>query len=134
MQNADYPGRRAAIVIIVGGAVAGVVLLAATGHFRPQFEHWVQQDPRPRATMVIAIAAVATVGPLLAAAVYLWTLAHRVDRSGQYPPPAWQSLRDAGVQTGAVAIRRATQIRLLASVLAFAAVILTVVLWRLVTL
>jgi hypothetical protein len=134
LSTADASGRRAAIVIIVAGVVAGVLLLAVAGRFRPQFEQWVQRDPRPRATLVITVAAVATVGPLLAAAAYLWTLAHRVDRSGQYPPPGWQSLRDIGVQTGAVAIRRARQVRLLASVLALAAAILTVVLWMLVAL
>lgn len=122
------------MAIVIVGAVTGVLMLMAAARFRPQFEEWVEQDPRPRATLVIVIAAVATVGPLLAAAAYLWTLAHRVDHSGQYPPPGLLSLGDVGVQTGALAVRRAKQVRLLASVFALAGAVLAVVLWRLVAL
>lgn len=133
VHKADPPSRRAAIAILISGALVGASLLAAADRFRPRFERWVEEDPRPRATMVIAIAAIATIGPILGVATYLLRLARRVDRSGRYPPPGVRLLHDVEVQTGSEALRRARQIRLFALLLALAAMLLALLLWSLVS-
>lgn len=69
--------------------------------------------------------------PLVALAVYLWSLGARVLRAGQFPPPGYRVIRDTPVVGGQAAVLRGRAFRALALCLGGGAVLLWLFLWRL---
>jgi hypothetical protein len=82
----------------------------------------------PDARLVGVLLTVGTSVPLLVFAGYVWHLAGRVRRAGQYPPPGLRVIRPMAPLTGSAATRR---MHVLAGTLAAAAVMLVILLWRL---
>ena len=68
------PGTHRPIALVAWccSTIAGALLIWLAGRYRPAFETWVSADPRPRATITIAVMGVLTSGPLLGLAVYFW--------------------------------------------------------------
>ena len=65
--------RTIALVAWCCSTIAGALLIGLAGRYRPAFELWVSADPRPRATITVAVMGALTSGPLLGLAVYFWS-------------------------------------------------------------
>ena len=134
MQKADSAARRAALMMVGSGAVAGVVLISLGNLLRPAFEGWLEADPRSRFRTVAVALVSLTSGPLLVFASYMWHLGGRIRRAGRYPPLGFMIVRDTPVLTGAGARRRGRVLQMLGGVLAAAALLLAALFWRLASL
>ena len=95
--------RRLTVGIVVAGAIAGALLIGIAQRWRPEFEAWVAADPYRRVRLMLAALGLATSGPLLIVAGVLW-------RSG--------GGRSRGSRAAALA-------------LTVAAIVLSLILWRL---
>jgi hypothetical protein len=69
--------RRLRIVIVVLGAIVGATLIALFNTNEAELRAWVEEDPRPRARVVVSALAVAVSGPVLACSAYLWFVDRR---------------------------------------------------------
>lgn len=130
-QKADPAARRAAIAIVGGGTVVGVVLIAVAKRYRPEFEAWIEEDINASVRLVVVALTVLASGPTLGLAFYLWRLGASVVRADRYPPPNLRLMHDTVVVTGPGARRRGRLMQLLATVLGLAAVLLAFFMWRL---
>lgn len=109
VQPADPRARRAALLIIAVGFVAGVVLLWGLEAGQPAVARWLREDPArtaARAQLLLAGLAVATSGPALAAGAYLWRLGSRIVAAERFPPPGLRMVQETLVLTGAAARSR----------------------------
>jgi multisubunit Na+/H+ antiporter MnhB subunit len=134
IQRADPAARRISLLTVGCVAVAGLVLIALAGSVRPELQSWLQREPRARLRLVMVVLVSMTSAPLLGFAVYFWRLGQRIRRADRYPPPGYRVTRDTPVVTGHAAQGRGQLVQFLAAVLAAAALILTALLWRLVSL
>jgi hypothetical protein len=74
------PAIAARVAIVVVGAAAGAVMIAAWTYVKPSLEAWLREDPQQlerRARIVILIVSAFISGPALAFAVYFWRLGAR---------------------------------------------------------
>ena len=133
-QPADPDARRTILVIVGVATVAGALLIGAAMRFRPALESWLQQDPRGRLPMVVAVMMLLSAGPVLALSAYLWSLGRRAIRARRYPPPGLRVTRDTPVLSGGAAERLGRALQIFAGVLALVAVVLVFFLWRLMAL
>src|SRR5262245_23422753 len=69
--------RRLRIVIVVLGAIVGATLIALFNTNEAELRAWVEEDPRPRARVVLFALSVAVAGPVLACSAYLWFVDRR---------------------------------------------------------
>ena len=122
--------RRVALAIVVVGAVAGALAIAAVEHWRPELDAWLRRDPSSSSTALMLAALIAGL-PALATAAWLWAYGSRVARTAMYPAPGGALLRDTRVLTGTSAVRRGRLIQALAAVLWTTGVLLIAALWRL---
>ena len=83
-----------------------------------------------RVKLVFLLSAVVLSAPLLAFAVYLWSLGANVLRARQFPPPGYRVMRDTPVIGGRAAVSRGRAFKLLALCLGIASVLLWLLLWR----
>jgi hypothetical protein len=127
VRKADPAARRRAILLVAGGALAGTLLIAAGALFRAPLLEWLQSEPR----LLLLLMAAALSGPLLLLAAHLWSLGTRVLQARQFPPPGHRVIRDTPVVAGPAAISRGRGLKALALVLGVAAVLLSLLLWRL---
>src|SRR5688572_19353929 len=67
-----------------------------------------------RARVAFLALAALLLAPLLAFAVYLWSLGGRVLRAQEFPPPGLRVIRDTAVLTGARAVSRGRLLKVLA--------------------
>jgi len=130
-QKADPHSRRAAVAIVGGGTIVGVILITVARRFRPEFEAWLKEDLSDRLIFVVVTMTILTTGPLLGLAAYVWHLGRRVLRAERYPPPGLRVIHDTPVVTGPAARRRGRWLQLYAVVLGLAALLLVFFIWRL---
>ena len=83
-----------------------------------------------RARVAFLALAALLLAPLLAFAVYLWSLGGRVLRAQEFPPPGLRVLRDTAVITGARAVSRGRLLKVLAVSCAIGCAVLGFLLWR----
>lgn len=126
----DPRGRRVALAVVVVGAVAGALAIAAVEHWRPELDAWLRRNPSSSSAALVLVALVAGL-PSLAAAAWLWAYGARVARAAMYPAPGGALLRDTRVLTGPSAVRRGRVIQALAALLWMTGVLLIAALWRL---
>ncbi|HEY6863312.1 MAG TPA: hypothetical protein VI319_05390 [Burkholderiales bacterium] len=126
----DPRGRRVALAVVVVGAVAGALAIAAVEHWRPELDAWLRRDPSSSSSALVLAALIAGL-PSLAAAAWLWAYGARVARTAMYPAPGGALLRDTRVLTGPSAVRRGRLIQALAALLWMTGVLLIAALWRL---
>jgi hypothetical protein len=118
-------------MIVAGGTVVGIVLIAIADDLRPGFEAWIKQDVGARSRIVFGALTLLTAGPALAAAAYCWRLGRRIVRTGRFPPPGYRVVRDTPVVIGDAAARWGRLVQTLAAVIGTAGVFLAFFLWRL---
>ncbi len=127
--KADPASRRTAVVILCGGAVVGATLIGLARLFRPDIEAWVTADPESRIRVLFGVLTICTSGPVLGLSIYLWRLAQKTIRAGQYPPPGSRFTRDPPVATGESAQKLGRTFKVLAVGLGSTAVLLATLLW-----
>jgi uncharacterized membrane protein YqjE len=130
IRRADPTARRQALWILAIGVMIGALLIVN----RVVLIEWLASDHREfprRLTLVLAGVAVLYVVPLVACAIYIWTLGTRAVRTREFPPKRMRVLRDTRVVVGRAAIARGRVAQALALALAGAALVLALSLWRL---
>ena len=131
IQKADPKARRNALALVVGGAVAGVVLISVATDLRPALTGWIEEDPDARLRIVLAVMTALAVGPLLAFALFMWRLGRRIIGAERYPPPSLRVVRDTPIAIGQAAVRRGNLLQWLAAAVGVAALVLALLLRRL---
>jgi hypothetical protein len=134
IRRADPAARRRAILLVVLGALGGTLLIAGAAHFRAPLLDSLLSEPRERASrlrLLLLLAAAGLSVPLVLFAAHLWSLGSRVLQARQFPPPGYRVIRDTPVVVGPAAIARGRGLKALALFLGAAAVLLSLLLWRL---
>jgi uncharacterized membrane protein YqjE len=132
IRKADAAARRQALWIGAIGVVVATLLIVNRG----VFTEWLTADHRDfprRLTLSLAVLAVLYVIPLLVCAIYIWTLGARAVRTREFPPRRMRVIRNTRVVVGRTAVARGRFAQALALALIGGAVILSYVLWRLVS-
>jgi hypothetical protein len=134
VRRADPAARRQAVRFVILGALIGSVLIVGFERYRTPVRDWLLSKPEElahRVKLVFLLSAVVLSAPLLAFAVYLWSLGANVLRARQFPPPGYRVMRDTPVIGGRAAVSRGRAFKLLALCLGIASVLLWLLLWRL---
>ena len=138
IRRADPIARRHALIFTAVTALVGGLLLITFQHYRPFLYDWVTGAPpeesEARIKAVFRTLAMLTSAPLVIFAAYLWQFGARIGRAQEFPPPGYRVMRDTPVVAGPAAVTRARLFKLLAAVLAAAAIALCLIIWRLGTL
>ncbi len=135
IQKADPAARRQAVPVIVIGALAGALLLAAMERYRLPLHDWLLSDPERftrRLGLVSYLAAAALALPLLGFALYFWAFGVKVMRARRFPLPGQRVIRDTPVLEGRAAFARGRRLKVLAVCLGVAGAAFWLMLWRLV--
>jgi hypothetical protein len=134
IQRADAGARRRAVLLVVAGAVAGALLIAAFERARGPLRAWIRSEPGPaarRLRLLLLLSGGVLLAPLFPFAAYLWLLGRRVLRAGRFPPPGYRVIRDTLVLRGRPAVWRGRGLQALAVGLGVAAALLGLLWWRL---
>jgi hypothetical protein len=134
VRKADPGARRQAVLLVMLGALVGTLLIVGFERYRTPLRDWFFSEPRElvhRAKLVFLLSATVLSAPLVALAVYLWSLDVKVLRAGQFPPPAYRVIRDTPVIGGQAAVLRGRVFKVLALCLALASPLLWLLLRRL---
>ena len=137
VQRADAAARRHALVVVVLGALTGALLLVGFERYRIPLRDWVLSESEKsahRVKLVFLVSGGLLSTPLVAFAVYLWSLGARVLRARQFPPPGYRVIRDTPIVGGPAAMSRGRGLKILALCLGLASAILWLLLWRLASL
>jgi hypothetical protein len=127
VRRADPAARRQAVRFVILGALVGTVLIVGFERYRTPVHDWLLSKPEElahRVKLVFLLSAVVLSAPLLAFAVYLWSLGANVLRARQFPPPGYRVMRDTPVIGGRAAVSRGRAFKLLALCLGIASVLL----------
>ncbi|MGH7388893.1 MAG: hypothetical protein ACREM3_05475 [Candidatus Rokuibacteriota bacterium] len=133
VRRADHAARRRAVLLLVVAALVGALLIVAFERYRIPLRDWILAEPgasAPRVKLVFLLLAALLLAPLLAFAAYLWSLGGKVLRAREFPLPGQRVVRDTPVVTGAAALSRGRQLRMLALGCGIACVALGLLLWR----
>jgi hypothetical protein len=135
IRRADPAARRQALLFVVLGALAGALLFVGIERYRVPLRDWVLSEPEKfahRMKFVFLVSVALLSAPLIAFAVYLWSLGAKVLRAEQFPPPGYRVIRDTPVIGGQAAMFRGRGLKVLALCLGVASALLCLLLWRLV--
>ncbi|HEY7558727.1 MAG TPA: hypothetical protein VIH18_28385 [Candidatus Binatia bacterium] len=136
IRRADPVARRQAVLFVVFGALAGALLVVGFERYRNPLRDWFLSEPEKsanRVKLVFFVSGVFLSAPLVAFAVYLWSLGAKVLRANQFPPPGYRVIRDTPVVGGQAAMSRGRGLKILALCLGVASAMLWLLLWRLVS-
>ena len=103
VRRADPAARRQAVVLVVLGAVVGALLILGFERYRTPLRDWLLSEPGElgyRVRLVFFLSAAVLSAPLVAFAVYLWSLGAKVLRARQFPPPGYRVIRDTPSSVG----------------------------------
>jgi hypothetical protein len=134
LHRADPRARRNALMVLLGGTLAGLILLALVESAGDDLRRWITSDPRGfdmRFRVVTWCFALLACGPILGFATYLWMFGRRVISEGRFPPSGVAMLADTIVLRDAQARARGRLLQALAGLLAVAASGLAVLILRL---
>ena len=131
-RKADPASRKLAVVLLLTGTGIGALLIGGFDRYHGELLDWILVGPESAQKIKLALLSVAALqlAPLLALALYLWSLGERVRRSREFPPPGLRVLRDTPIVSGEKAIYRARLLRSLALTCGIAAVALCFLFWR----
>ena len=132
--RADPAARRQAALLVVLGALAGALIFVGFERYRIPLRDWVLSEPAKfalRVKLVFLLSGALLSAPLVAFAVYLWSLGAKVLRAQQFPPPGYRVIRDTPIIGGQTAMSRGRVLEVLALCLGVASVVLWLLLWRL---
>ena len=133
LRRADPAARRKLALVLIVGACVGAILIVAFERYRIPLSDWLLADPgtsTKRARLAFLVLVALLLAPLLAFAVYLWSLGGRVLRAQEFPPPGLGVIRDTAVITGARAVSRGRLLKALALACAIGCAVLGCLLWR----
>jgi hypothetical protein len=122
------------VLLVMLGALVGALLIVGFERYRMSLGDWLLSEPGElahRVKLVFLLFAAVLSAPLVAFAIYLWSLGAKVLRAGQFPPPAYRVIRDTPVIGGQAAVLRARGFKILALCLALASALLWLLVWRL---
>ena len=134
IQKADAGMRRQGVLLIVIGAFAGALLMAAVERYRTPLRDWLLSDPEQyaqRLRLVFHLAAGFLSAPLFGFALYLWFLGGKVLHAQQFPLPRQRVIRDTPILRGPAAQAQGRRLKILAVCLGMAGAALWVLFWRL---
>lgn len=134
LRKADPEARRRAVLTILIATAVGVLVIFAFEQNRQVLEDWLLADPetaKQRAGWLLLLLAALLQLPTIGFAIYLWSIAGKILRAREYPPPGLAVIRDTPVVTGTAAEARGRQLRLLATGLVIAGLVFSLLLWRL---
>ncbi|MGH8718184.1 MAG: hypothetical protein ACREV0_04470 [Burkholderiales bacterium] len=135
IQKADPQARRKAILLVACAAAIGAALIYMLERCVPLLADWARGDPAgSRLGSILAVVATLVSLPFLAFSVYLWRLGRGVNKALRFPPPDTKVLRDTPIITGGGALRRGRFFQIIAALLAFAAILILVMLFRMIAL
>jgi len=136
LQRADAGARRQAVMFVVVGALAGLLLMVAVERYRLPLQDWLLSDPAQFARRIVLLAHLAAAlltAPLLGFAFYLWSFGVQVMRMQRYPPPGCRVIRDTPILQGPAAQTHGHRLKMLAVGLGIAGVAFWAMCWRLAT-
>ena len=134
LQRADPVARRRALWTIVLAAAVGVTLLVVLDRSLPDLSAWVTEDPQSfssRTKLVLLVYGAVAVLPMVAFALYFWSLGRRTVSARRFPPPEMKVFRDTSVLVGTAAETRGRVLKGLSVVISLLALGLAALLWRL---
>jgi hypothetical protein len=131
VQQADQAARRTAVVLLLFAAAAGLMLIFGASLAQPTVQAWVEQDLRPRLTIVVVVMMIFAAGPPLGLALYLWRFGSRVIAASRFPPPDMRVVKDTAIITGESARSRGRVMRIFAAMIAGGALLILGALVRL---
>lgn len=127
VRKADTSARRQAVLLIIFGALVGALLIVAFERYRTPLRDWLLSKPGElgyRVRLVFFLSAIVLFTPLVAFAVYLWSLGVKVLRARQFPAPGYRVIRDTRVIGGQAAVLRGRGLKVLALCLGVVAALL----------
>jgi len=127
VRRADPSARRQAVLLIIFGALVGALLIVAFERYRTPLRDWLLSEPGElayRVRLVFFLSAVVFLVPLVAFAVYFWSLGVKVLHTQQFPPPGARVIRDTPVIGGQAAVLRGCGLKVLAVCLGVASALL----------
>lgn len=134
IHRTDSVFRRQIVLVLVVGALVGALLIVAFEQYQIPLRNWILSDPEAlaqRVKVAFLLLAAFLMAPLLALAVYLWSLGGRVLRAREFPPPGLRVIHDTPVITGEAAISRGRLLKVFAFACGIVSVALGLLLWRL---
>jgi hypothetical protein len=134
IQRVDPDTRRTAVIVLVIGALVGLVLIVGMRSQLNALQTVLADNPEAvRANIRIITWALiaAVVVPVWAVNAYLWRLGSRSVRSGVFPPPGMPMVRETIVLRDAAARKCGRVLQILAAVMSAVAAGFAVALWRL---
>jgi hypothetical protein len=124
--------RRLAVLLVILGTAVGALLILGLERYRTPLRDWLLSEPGDQARrvrLVFSVTATVLSAPLVAFAVYLWSLGAKVVRAGAFPPPGYRVVRDTPVITGRAAVGRGRGLKALALCLGVASALMWLLLW-----
>ena len=136
VRRADPSARRQAVLLIIFGALVGALLIVAFERYRTPLRDWLLSEPGElgyRVRLVFFLFAV-LLAPLVAFAVYFWSLGVKVLHTQQFPPPGARVIRDTPVIGGQAAVLRGQGLKVFAICLGVASALFCLLFVRLASL
>jgi hypothetical protein len=134
VRRADPAARRLTVLLVIVGVLVATLLIVGFERYRTLLHDWLLSEPGElgyRVRLVFFLSAAVLSAPLVAFAVYLWSLGAKVLRARQFPPPGYRVIRDTPVIGGQAAVLRGRGLKVLAVCLGVASVLLWLLLGRL---
>ncbi|MBZ5538526.1 MAG: hypothetical protein LAO31_21485 [Acidobacteriia bacterium] len=134
VRKADPAVRRQVVLVLVITTCVEALLIVGLRLYHDPLRDWILSGPgtsAQRVKLVFLLLASAIISPLLALAVYLWSLGGRILRAREFPPPGVRVIRDTPVITGERAVFRGRLLQGLALSCGIASVVLGLLVWRL---
>ncbi|MEW5974219.1 MAG: hypothetical protein AB1898_00295 [Acidobacteriota bacterium] len=134
VQKADSTARRRAILLTLGGAALGMMLILTFQSQQGSIENWLLEHREYLVAhpAVVGLAVLLLLSPALAGAGYLWRVGTRIIVTERFPPAAAKVIRDTMVISGRAAVRRGYLLRVLAGVLALNCLLIIAAIWYLI--
>ena len=134
VRRADATLPSQVLFYLILGTCVGALLIIGLERYRIPLRDWMMQEPAQRLKHFFLLLAAILTGPLIAVAVYVWTLGKKIIRVREFPPPGLRVLRDTPIIMGEKAIARGRLLQVLAVICATASVPSNLLLWGLASL
>ena len=134
VRQADPVAQRRVVLVVIAGAIAGALSIAAFERNGTSVEEWLLSEPGQlvhRIKLIFFSLGAALSVPLIGVAAYFWSIGVKVLNAREFPPPGMRVIRDTPVSLGIAAIWRGRALKAFALCLAVAAAWLWVVIVQL---
>ncbi len=132
IQRADPGARRQAVVLVLGVAAAGLLVVWLLQSSLPALEAWLAEEPADAARRV-RLLAVVTGGifaiPTLIFATWFWKQGELIVSADRFPTPGMRVVRDTPIVRGVQARARGRALQMLAVSFVVLNILFVAVLW-----